>query len=143
MSKEIRDAISLIFRDNEKVLVLKRSPNKESFPNAWSIPSIYILANETAKEAADRLVKRKLGLEKVYIQETPIGTSPVVDRGDTKLRMTDYEVVSFEGEINFNTEEYTEMKWVTPQKLLELIHKDNNGEMGECTKTFLASENLI
>lgn len=57
--------------------------------------------------------------------------------------MTDYEVSDYEGAFKLNRDEYSEFKWATPEELLELIKKDNSGEMGECTRTFLKSEGLI
>ncbi len=147
MSKDFKEAISLVFRDLDKVLVLKRSPNKDSFPNAWSIPSTYIRPGENVSQVANRLVKTKLGLEQVTLNKVPLGVSPLVDRGEYDLKMTDYVVEGYEGNINFNTEEYTEeyteMRWVTPIKLLDLINKENGGQMGECTRTLLISENLL
>lgn len=143
MSKDFKKAISLVFRDGEKVLVLKRSPNKESFPNAWSIPSTYIFDDETPSETANRLVKRKLGIDSVTLQEIPLGTSPIVDRGEYDFQMTDYVVISHRGSLEFDLDEYIEMRWVTPQELLALINDENGGEMGECTRTFLTSEKLL
>jgi hypothetical protein len=43
----------------------------------------------------------------------------------------------------FDTDEYTEERLVTPEELLELIHNENDGELGECPKTFLKSEGII
>lgn len=143
MGKDFKKAISLVFRDGEKVLVLKRSEHKASFSGAWSLPSMYIHDDETHAETANRLVKRKLGIKSVTLHESPLGVSPVVDRGDYVFEMTDYAVSSYVGEINFEAQEYTEMKWVTPIELLGFIQDENGGEMGECTRTFLASENLL
>lgn len=143
MDSGFKKAISLVFKDGEKVLVLKRSPSKASFPNAWSFPSTYVQDGESLEETAERLVKRKLGIDKIVLNKLPIGTSPVVDRGDYHLQMTDYAVDSYEGEIEFNPTEYTAMKWVTPDELLQLIQEENNGKLGECTKTFLRAEKLL
>ena len=142
-AKEFREAIALVFQDDEKILVLKRSPNKESFPNAWSIPSTYIHEGEISAEAANRLVKRKLNLASVTLKKEPIGISDIVDRGSYDFQMTDFEVESYVGDIVFNPEEYIEMKWVAPVELKNLIETENDGEMGECTRTFLKSKNLI
>lgn len=141
--KPHKTAISLVFKESDKVLALKRSPNKESFPNAWSIPSTYIHEGESPSDAANRLVKRKLNLESVTLEETPIGTSGVVDRGKYTFEMTDYTVKEYTGDISYNTDEYTGMRWVTKEELLTLINTENNGEMGECTRTFLTSEEVL
>jgi isopentenyldiphosphate isomerase len=143
MNKVFKQALSLVFRDGEKVLVLKRSPHKESFPSAWSIPSTYIHGDETPQETANRLIKRKLGIQNITLDQTPLGISPVVDRGDYEFQMTDYVVKSYQGNIEFDPNEYTELRWVTPQELLILIKNENRGEMGECTRTFLTSEKLL
>lgn len=143
MSKSFKKAISLVFKVGDKVLVLKRSPDKASFPSAWSLPSTYVQDGESLEATSERLVKRKLGIDKIVLNKTSIGTSPIVDRGDYDFQMTDYEVTSHEGEIDFNPTEYTDMKWLTPAELLGLIQVENNGKMGECTKTFLRSEKLL
>ncbi len=142
MSKDFKKAISLVFRDGEKVLVLKRSPDKESFPGAWSIPSTYVYGEETSGETANRLVKRKLGIESVTLNELPLGVSPIVDRGDYDFVMTDYVVSSYKGEIDFDADEYTEMRWVIPVELLRLIQDENSGEMGECTRTSFSLQRI-
>ncbi len=139
MSKEFRAAIALVFKQDDKVLVLKRSLTKETFPGAWSLPSTFVYEGETVEETANRLVKRKLGLESVVLEEKPLGVSSVVDRGDYDFVMSDYVVKSLVGEICFDTAEYTEMRFLTVPELVELINTDNGGVMGECTKTFLAS----
>jgi ADP-ribose pyrophosphatase YjhB (NUDIX family) len=143
MNKDFRKAISLVFWDKEKVLVLRRSELKESFPGAWSIPSTYIHSDETLQETANRLAKRKLNIEDVVLSEVPLGISPIVDRGEYDFVMTDYLVKNYSGNITFNTEEYTEMRWVTPVELLQLINVENGGQMGECTRVFLTSEQLL
>ncbi len=139
MNKEFKSAIALVFRLHNQVLVLKSSLNKDTFPGAWSLPSTYVYEGETVEETANRLVKRKLKLESVVLEEKPLGVSPVVDRGDYDFVMSDYEVKSYVGEIGFDSAEYTEMRYVTIPELVELINNDNGGVMGECTKTFLAS----
>lgn len=142
LKKELKPAISIVFRDGNTVLVLKRSLFKETFPGAWSLPSTYV-NGENVAVAANRLVKRKLLIDEVVLKPDFIGVSPIVEKDTFFLHMTDYEVDSFKGEISFDKDEYVEMRWVTPVELLDLITTENHGEIGECTRTFLISEGLL
>ena len=142
--KKIRRAISLIIRNKEgKVFVVRRSPNKNSFPGCLSFPAVYLEDEESFSEAANRLVQEKLGLESVRIKPRPLGVSGVVERKDSMLEMHDFEVEEWRGEIRLNPEEYTEFLWLTPLELRGSISSENNGAMGECTRTFLKSEGLL
>lgn len=140
--KELRQAISLIFKKDNKVFVVKRSDKKESFPNFWSIPSTYIHEGETPTIAANRLAAKKLGVSNIVLDKNPIGVSDVVEREKDKLQMTDFNVISYDGELTLNPNEYTEYRWLSSQELKELLEKEHNGVMGECTRTFLKSEGL-
>ena len=141
--KPLKKAISLIFREGEQVRVFKRSMSKETYPGVWSLPSTYLAETETATEAANRLVRRKLGLESVELESLPIGESQIVDKQTYLLQMTDYKVLGYEGSIVIDPQEYTEELPVLPSELLVLINRENAGIMGECTKTFLQSEGVI
>jgi len=79
--KSVREAISLVFREDEKVLIFRRSSNRTTFPNCWSLPSAYIEENESIKDTAGKLVQSKLGLGKVILKPEIVGESVVVDRG--------------------------------------------------------------
>lgn len=141
--KPRRKALSLIFSSEEgKVLSVKRSPSKDSFPNFWSLPSTWIKDNETSLQAAQRLSETKLGLKSVNIAQEPLGTSEA-DRNTFVLDMSDYEVISFQGDINLNPEEYTDKRWVTPEELKDIFDKEYNGIMGECCRAFLEAKGLV
>ena len=123
--KPLKEAISLIFRHGNKVWVFKRSDNKKTHPSAWSLPSTYIHQGETIAETANRLVRRKLGLDSVILHPEPLGQSPVVDKEMFLLQMTDYLVDSYSGVIAFDPSEYTEKRLVTAAELLNLIKEEN------------------
>lgn len=141
--KPLKKAISLIFKEGDKVWVFKRSLQKEAHPGAWSLPSTYIHEDEKVTETAQRVVKRKLGLQSVSLQSEPLGVSPVVEKDTYYLQMADYIVMSYEGILTFDAEEYTQQRLVTAMELLSLINDENEGEMGECTRTYLKSEGVI
>lgn len=141
--KELREALALVFREGDKVRAFKRSMTKNVYQGLWSIPSTYIEEGESVAEAANRLAQRKLGLESLTLAPTSFGESGVVEKEKIFLSMTDYEVVSYVGEISFNPEEYVEERLVTPQELYDLVSAQKVEDKGECTKTFLKSEGLI
>lgn len=141
--KPLREAVALVFREGDKVWAFKRSMTKSVYQGLWSIPSTYIEEGESVAEAANRLAKHKLGLERVTLSPLPLGESGAVEKEKIFLSMTDYEVVSYVGEISFNPEEYTEQRLVTLQELYGLVSAQDVEDKGECTKTFLKSEGLI
>lgn len=141
--KPERKAISLVLKSPEgKILTTKRSMKKDSFSGFWSLPSTYLTENESAKSAANRLVKQKLGLTEVKLLDKPIGVG-IDKREKYVLRMEDFQVANYNGQFYLNTQEYSEMRWVEPKELKELLRKENNGQMGECTRVFLKSESLL
>jgi 8-oxo-dGTP pyrophosphatase MutT (NUDIX family) len=88
-TKSLRKAVSLVFRKDALVFIAKRSPTKDSYPSAWSLPSTYIHDGETKVDAAKRLAKTKLNLTNVTIGDESVGVSAVVDRGEYLLQMED------------------------------------------------------
>lgn len=141
--KPLREAVALVFREDDRVRAFKRSMTKNVYQGLWSIPSTYVEEGESVAEAANRLAKHKLGLESVTLASLPLGESGAVEKEKIFLSMTDYEGVSYVGEISFNPEEYTEQRLVTPQELYELVSTQDVEDKGDCTKTFLKSEGLI
>ena len=139
--KPYRQAIALIFYNDNKVLTVKRSGLSDSFPNFWSLPSTWLAEGETTLQAAQRLTQRKLGLHSIHVAQKPVGHSEA-DRGTYILQMSDYEVIEPYGDIRLNPEIYVDMRWVTPQELKKVIDKEHNGVMGECCRAFLQSKGL-
>ncbi len=141
--KPLREAVALVFREGDKVWAYKRSMSKNVYRGLWSIPSTYIEESESVVQAANRLAQKKLGLDCVMLASAPLGESGAVEKEKIFLSMTDYEVVSYVGEISLNPEEYTEQRLVTPQELYELVSTQDVEDKGECTKTFLKSEGFL
>src|SRR5688572_5523890 len=124
----IKPALSLVFRNSRgEILAVRRSLNKPSYPGFWSLPSVYLMEGETIGEAGNRLAREKLGLERVEIEESSLGSSEA-SRSDHVVHMEDYNVLSFDGDIRINNDEYTEMRWVTPVQLKELLDSEHDGE---------------
>ena len=142
MIKLEKKALSLVFEKEGKALSVRRSPNEKLFPNFWSLPSTYVRENETAVQAAKRLAVGKLGLKEISLKNLPMGVS-TIDRGDFILSMSDYIVSLYEGEINLNPLDYTEMRWVTAVELKQLLDKEHQGMMGECCRVFLKAKKII
>jgi len=135
--KEKRLAISLIFNNADgRILIVKRSHLKPTYPGFWSLPSTYLHGDESPQEAANRLVKKKLGLRVVQIEEKPLGES-TRELEDFVLHMADHLVVSVDGDIQLNDEEYTEKQWLTKDELKQIICDEQGGEMGQCCEVLL------
>lgn len=94
------------------------------------------------QEAADRLVKNQLGLKLVEISSSPIGIG-VAGRDSYKLHMEDHDALSYEGEFNLDQKHYIDWKWVNPRKFYDLVKKEHEGQMGECTRILLKTYGLL
>jgi len=141
--KPHKNALSLVFTNSAgKVLTVRRSPMKKSFPNFWSLPATALLENESYQTAASRLGKENLGLTSLKIGNAPLGSSES-ERSAHFLHMTDYEVLKYEDDLTLNREEYTDMKWVTPVELKNLLLTEHDGKMGDCCKVFLKAKGLL
>lgn len=65
---------------NGKVLLIKRGPDSDSFPNYFALPGGFMNINETLEQAACRELKEETGIELCELDLTPIGIYSEVDR---------------------------------------------------------------
>lgn len=70
-----------IVNDKDEVLLQKRSPNKDSYPNMWDISSAgHLTAGDDSLAGAIREIKEELGIEVKPSQFKLIGTRKTADR---------------------------------------------------------------
>lgn len=118
--------IWLISKDNKKILLQKRCPEKNLFPNMWDISvGGHISSGEEPLTAAKRELSEELGLNPEdynFIYQTTL-----------KEKFVDHDILSNEivyvylintdldlNEIILQQEEVSEVKWYTKQELQEL-----------------------
>ena len=129
MEKIIRHALSIIIKNNKgETLFAFRSPNKNSYPSTWSLPSHFVGEDEKFEDTVKRIGKNKLGVSTEAIKLINEGKS---DRGNFILFMHDYEVKIIEGEPHIVSDDYTELKWSEPNLQLASIKT-----MGDCCRLY-------
>lgn len=127
--KPIRHAVSVIIKnDKDETLFALRSPDKDSYPSIWSLPSHYVEKGEEHKNTIKRIGENKLGILLEPIKLINEGKS---DRGDFILFMHDYEVKIISGEPHIVSDDYTEIKWFEPIKQINSMNI-----MGDCCRLY-------
>lgn len=121
---KIETHVACICFNEGNVLVLKRSPSREFYPNLWECGGGHVKANESFEEAIVRQMKEEAG-----VIVDPIGTSDtyVIEKDGKKIpgikiacRFVDY----VDGKGFKISKEHTECKWISMYKInsLETIH---------------------
>ena len=98
----------------DKLLLLKRTPERETSPNKWNFVSGYLEPRETCEEAVIREIKEETGLDgtvkkagEAFTVEDPYGRWIIVPF-----------LVSVESDqINLDKGEHSEFKWIKPEEI--------------------------
>ncbi len=126
-----------IMNSKNEFLIQKRSETKRLYPGLWSITSGGTDSGETTVETAYREVKEELGIEiKPEELELMMSYKRNHDFVDVYLARKDINLE----EIVMQKEEVTEVKWVTKEKLEEML-KDN--ETPKSLKTYFGFLNQL
>lgn len=120
-----RNVAIFIVDDNKNVLIVKRSPNKKSFPNRFDVAACgNVKLGENFLEAAQREVKEELSINcdlkfigKVFHKFN--------EDNQTLRYFTGKFLGVYSGEVKLN-EELTEIKRLPVQKVEELINQDSD-----------------
>ena len=74
----------------KQLLVLLIQRDHAPFENTWGLPTTYLRTDESADEAALRLVREKLGVQLAQFHTEQLGTFTAVDRvpGERSLALT-------------------------------------------------------
>lgn len=128
-NKPIRHAVSVVIQNSKsETLFALRSPQASSYPLAWSLPSHYVIENETHQDTVQRIGKNKLGVE---LETEKLLNEGQSDRGDFILFMHDYSAKIIKGQLEINKDYYTDLKWAEP------ISQLNSMEiMGDCCRLY-------
>jgi 8-oxo-dGTP pyrophosphatase MutT (NUDIX family) len=102
-SDQIRKII--LIDDDERFMIVKRSPDAQKYPNEWDFPGGHIHEDE------DEIV----GLKREVKEETTLDiASPVQVHQQGRIKF--YKTRQYNGTIKLS-EEHTEYKWVTIEEL--------------------------
>ena len=108
----MKKGVNIIIKENEnRILVLKRSPDVEFSPNCWDLPGGKVEDDESFKEAVKREAKEESGLDVepednyFYVFYYPNG----------KVNVYAFRTKLISGNVQLN-EEHTEFRWIFRDK---------------------------
>lgn len=113
-SPRARCIASVLIRD-DKVLLVKRLPQRKVYPNLWDLPGGHIEGDESPEEALRREAQEELGIEPAEYRELGTVLDPV-EPADIIV----FAVTVWHGEpTNAAPEEHSEIGWFTQDRLPE------------------------
>ena len=117
-----------ILKDNDKLLVVKRSENDDLYPGAWEFPGGHLEEGETLKEGLKRELFEEIGFDAPF---DPIITHYYDEIKEKKGELVhdleiDFIINVKKENVNVKlSEEHCDYKWVTKKsKLLDEYIKD-------------------
>ncbi len=134
--KIVKNAISYVIYNKDKILVVLRPPTDNELPNVWGLPAGSLKEGESFEQAVVRSGREKLGVDLKVVKLINEGD---LEREKYVLHMEEYEVEIVTGEpvvpqgIEGITQ-YSEYKWAEPEILKEAAKK---GSL--CTQLYLSS----
>lgn len=106
-----------------RILLQKRSPHVDIFPNAWDHSAAgHVDQNETYEQAAKRETAEEIGLKNVKLEEVAYWRTYDVIGGKILNRFNKlYRIRVTNPELVLEAEEVTEVKWFTLEEIKQLI----------------------
>lgn len=113
-----RIARIFVFNSKGELLLQKRSREVKSFPNRWddSVAG-HVDEGEDYLEAAKREMKEEIGVEHVPLKEVGKFYGEVTEEAPLKKRFNMLYVAHYDGPINFDPKEISEVKWISLPEL--------------------------
>jgi len=114
-------AVAVLIEKNGKILITKRSPNRDHGANEWE-PGITgrVEQNEKIEDALHREVKEEIGIEVEII--SPFRTFHFYrGKEEAEHQGVNYWCKYKSGNIVLDQKEQTEYKWVTPEESLKYL----------------------
>lgn len=109
-------------------LLQKRVSTKDTYPNCWDNSAAgHVDAGETYDDAAHRELTEEIGLKDVDLKEVLYYYSETVSpAGYTLNRFTRLYIATVPRDTHFSLQEseVSEVKWVTPEEIGELVRED-------------------
>ena len=99
-----KEVSKVVIIDDDKVLVLKRSPESRWKPLYWDFPGGHLIDDETFEEGAKRETKEETNLD--------IGNLEEISVENKEKRIKFFKTTEFIGEIALDKAENTEFMWL-------------------------------
>lgn len=139
LAKGIRHRIVRIFLINSKgeVLIQKRGEHIFSLPGRWDQSAAgHVDEGEDYLEAACRELKEELGIEGVELKEVGRFYREETDETQIKKRFNIVYSAPYDGEINFDKEEVSEVRWIAPNELQKWMDEHPDDFTQGCIRSF-------
>lgn len=109
----------MVFNSDGKILIQKRSAQKDTYPLYWDVSvGGHLSPGEACQQAAMRELKEELGIKGAKIEFlSKIKASRQTDWEHIYLYRTIYD-----GAISPTASEITEIRWISPEELSAQIH---------------------
>jgi 8-oxo-dGTP diphosphatase len=115
-------ASGILLKDN-RILLGKRSPNQDFYPNVWDTIGGHCEGNENPEQTLIRELKEEIGIIPVaYVHIAILDEPEPTIRGNYQYHI--YLVTSWNGSPENLSQEHSELKWfkIEDAKKLELAH---------------------
>ena len=111
-----------IYNPEGKLLIQKRTPNKESFPGYWDFGvGGSAISGENSQQAAHRELFEEVGIDHDFTNQVPLFRSYGVHS------FVDFYVIQYDAEVcdfKLQKEEVEKVKWATQDEIYEMMdHK--------------------
>lgn len=112
-----------IVRQDSRVLMCHRHPDRDWIPNVWDFPGGNVEASETPQQALVRELREELG---VNIESPARGPDAVLKFDEESIRLAIWIIDYGEPVENRCPDEHDELRWVTLQDASELELADRS-----------------
>lgn len=102
---ETKRYAGVIVKSSDKVLLCKRSPDKNSFPNVWSLPAGKVENGESTKDAAKREFFEETNIDVDNLSLNFVGILPVFSKHNKIKSMMYVYLLNSDEELNPDLEE--------------------------------------
>ena len=106
-------AVIGVIKHKDKILLLKRSPNRKFSPNRWQPVSGFPKEKESAEECALREVKEETGFEGKIIKKS--NTFEFEDEFGHWINVV-FLIEVLTDQVSIDPKEHSEYKWINPSK---------------------------
>jgi len=110
-----------IIKEGDKILVLKRALDAETYPGFWDFPGGKLEAGENPEKGLEREVLEETGLKVDVIKPVSVFHEILNGRGNVFIAHICKKV---SGEVRLS-HEHTEFKWVTKEELSKIKMCEN------------------
>lgn len=113
-----------IFNSDGEMLIQKRSPHVSAFPNRWDDSAAgHVDEGEEYLEAALRELREEVGIAGIPLVEIGKHYSEITEEMPLRKRFNMLYEGRYDGPIQFDPQEVSEVRWISMRELQEWIDK--------------------